>query len=330
MALGLLLIAEMEARAERRTLDTRQSVVLENSRVRLRFEAGSMSLKGLTDLGSGVDHVTRPSGEATLWELEFAAGVQRRTLSSTHFPCTQASLQERASGGQRLLLEWLDVPGLREDQALTVRVTVDLPPDDGVARWPISVDNRSDYWGLWSVAFPRVSGLPSRGAYDIARPVFSLGGRLLPKWERPVKGAYPSGAWSMQLAVLTREGSSVYLWTEDPDGWRKDFEIDPTEETLQLRHYPENKAVPGSDFPDVYPVLLGVFAGDWRQAAMRYRTAGERRERTSSQRIRTATELRRAMSTRPGPSGWLPISFSGSMSIAATASPFFSLPGSSR
>jgi hypothetical protein len=275
-ALGLSLT--VAARADARVLDPRSPVVLENDRVSLQFRAGSMGLEGLVDLVSGVDHVKDSSGAATLWELEFAAGAQRRTLSSTEIPCTQASIRQLGNGRTRLLLEWLDVPGLREAQALSVRVTVELSPGDGVARWRILVHNRSDHWGLWSIAFPKIGGLPSKGGYDIARPVFSLGGRLLPRWERPIKGAYPSGQWSMQLAALTNQGNSVYVGTEDPDGWRKDFEIDPAEETLLIRHYPENMAVPGSDFPDVYPTLLGVYQGDWRQAAMRYRKWALRQE----------------------------------------------------
>src|SRR5688572_14321178 len=99
-------------------------------------------------------------------------------------------------------MEWNDLRWWKEDRALTVRVTVELPADSGIAEWRISVDNRSDYWGLQNVVFPAVNGFPASGAYDLARPVFASGGHLLRQRTAPAGGRHPSGFWPMQFCSL--------------------------------------------------------------------------------------------------------------------------------
>lgn len=252
-------------------IDPNQGYTLANEKVRMRFAPGGMGLMALVDAATGRDHLARGPARKKLWELTFATGLLHRKVANTQFPCTQASIDRLSDGTQHMVMEWVDIRWFKEARALTVRVTVDLPPADGVARWRIAVENRSDQWGLWSIAFPQVGGLPAKGQYDIARPAFSRGGLLLPKWTRPVTGKYPSGEWSMQLVTMTHDTDSVYLAAEDSDGRRKDFEVDPPAESVQLLNYPEGMGVAGTGYPDVYPVAFGVFQGDWREAAARYR-----------------------------------------------------------
>ena len=168
-------------------------------------------------------------------------------------------------------MEWNDLRWWKENRALTVRVTVDLPADSGLAQWRISVDNKSDYWGLWTVAFPLVNGLPEAGKYDLAHPVFASGGQLLRAWSGEIKARNPSGGFPMQFLALSRGRDSVYLATRDPSGYAKDFALDSGEKTLSIIHYAENMGVVGSDYPGYYPVEFGVYQGRWQEAALHYR-----------------------------------------------------------
>ena len=110
-----------------------------------------------------------------------------------------------------------------EDDAVSVTVIIELPEEEGVAKWRIFVENNSDYWGLWSVLFPIVNGFPESGKYDIARPSFARGGELISACDQKLSGRYPGSVWPMQFVVIQPGKNSVYLATMDPERKGKRF-----------------------------------------------------------------------------------------------------------
>jgi hypothetical protein len=254
-------------------VDPSKGMTLANHYVRLEFEPKGMGLSGLVDLQSGVNHIQPVKGKHLLWEVTLGRGTQHEKLNNNYAPCNYARVEELSGGGRRAILEWNDLHWWLQDRMLSIRVTVDLPPDSGIAQWRISVSNNNDYWGLWSVAFPDVNGLPESGKYDIARPIYGTGGQLLKAWRNKVEGRYPSGNWAMQFLSLTRSGSqdSVYFVTMDPEGSAKDFVVEPDDSAMSIVHYAENMGVPTSDYPGYYPIEFGVYQGTWLEAAQRYR-----------------------------------------------------------
>lgn len=267
-----------------------KGLVLANDHVRLEFEPGGMGLAQMTDRAGGRNHLGRVEGGRLLWEITFGRGTQTRAVNNNYKPCNYARIEKTAGGGQRAVMEWNDLRWHLEDRVLSVRVTVELPADSGVAQWRIFVENRSDYWGLWSVAFPLVSGFPEKGAYDIARPVFASGGHLLKGWSERIRGRYPSGGWPMQFLSLNRGADGVYFGSMDPEARAKDFVVEPGDR-LVLLHYPENMGVAGSDYPDHYPVALGVYRGGWVEAAQRYRRWALRQKWASAGPLSQRTEM---------------------------------------
>jgi hypothetical protein len=258
------------AQPEFSIIEPEKGLILANTHVRLEFSPGAMGLAAMTDLASGRNHLAGPKAKLLLWEIAMGRGTQTRTLDNSYKPCNYARLERWPGGAQRAVLEWNDLRWHLEDKVLTVRVTIDLPSDSGVAEWRIFVGNHSDYWGLSSVAFPIAAGLPEAGEYDVARPVFASGGHLLKALRDKIRARHPSGGWPMQVTSLNRGRDAVYLAAMDPDGRAKDFVIEPGSR-LSLIHYPENMAEPGSDWPDHYAVAFGCFQGGWVEAARRYR-----------------------------------------------------------
>ncbi len=252
------------------TLDPAQGLTLTNSQVRFEFEPGGMGLSAMVDRATGVNHVPAGEGKRLLWEVAFGKGTQIQRINNNTKPCTHVRLEKLPGGVQRAVLEWNDLRWWLENRVVSVHVTVDLPAEGGVAQWRIFVDNRSDYWGLWSVVFPLVSGLPEAGRYDLARPVFASGGHLLKAWSGKLEARYPSGGWPMQFLALSRGKNSIYLASQDPDARAKDFYLE-SGQRLGVVHYPENMGVAGSDYPDYYPVAFGLFQGGWQEAAQIYR-----------------------------------------------------------
>jgi len=252
-------------------LDPSKGFTLANNFVRMEFEPQGMGLAAMMDLHSGINHLQPVKEKHLLWEVAFAKGAQIQKVTNNYAPCNYLRVEKLASGAQRAVMEWNDLRWWHEERVLTVRVTVDLPPDSGLAQWRISAINKSDYWGLWTVAFPLVNGFPEGGKYDLARPVFGSGGQLLRAWSGKIQARYPSGGFPMQFLALSRGRDSVYLGTRDPNAYAKDFAVDAGEKTLSIVHYAENMGVTGSDYPGYYPVEFGVYQGRWQEAALHYR-----------------------------------------------------------
>lgn len=251
-------------------VDPANGLILENRHARFEFEPEGMGLRAMIDRASGLNHVAAVEGKHLLWEIAFGKGTQVRPITNNYKPATYACKERMPDGGERAVLEWNDMRWWLENGAVTVRVTVDLPADSGIARWRIFVENLSDYWGLWTVSFPLVNGFPQAGEYDIARPAQSSGGHLLRAWKEKIEQRYPSGNWPMQFAALSKGRNSVYFATMDSDARAKDVVIEPGTR-ITVVHFPDNMGVAGSDYPDYYPVEFGVYQGNWVGAAQHYR-----------------------------------------------------------
>ena len=271
-------------------VDPSKGLVLANRWVRLEFAGGGMGLAGITDLRSGVKHLQQAAAPYLLWEVAFGKGAQIERITNNYKPCNYAHVETLANGTRRAVMEWNGLRWWLENQVLTVRAVVELPADSGVAEWRISVDNSSDYWGLWSVTYPLVNGFPEAGKYDLARPIFGSGGHLLRKWSGKIEARYPSGGWPMQFLALTEGRSGVYFASMDGEARAKDFVVE-SGRRLAMVHYPENMGVAGSDYPDSYAVAFGVYEGGWLEAAQRYRPWALRQKWSQAGKLSARTDV---------------------------------------
>jgi hypothetical protein len=243
---------------------------LTNSLVRLAFDPDHAGLCSLVDRTTGASHLQAVPGEHQLWELRFNDRHQTISLSSCEVSCTSAEINPAAGGSQRAQFEWhsLDLPG--EKGVVTVRVTVELPADSGLASWWIWIDHRSSRWGLWEIEFPQFNGFLQAGQYDVAFPHRNWG-KLFPHCCHKLSGDYPTG-WDLplQFCAASREGSGVYMATHDPAAWKKTFTLEPGQ-TFSIKTYAENMGVPGHPHAAPFPAVVGVYRGGWLEAAKIYR-----------------------------------------------------------
>ncbi|MGC8898099.1 MAG: DUF6259 domain-containing protein [Bacteroidota bacterium] len=268
MLLNFLIAGAVDAQT---VLNPFDGLTLKNDFVEFKFSPGGMGLESMVDLKTGYNHIRSIKGKHLLWEVVFGKGARREAITNNYVSCNFVSIEKLPDRTQRAVLEWNNMRWWKENNVVSVRVIIDLPPNCGVATWRIFVQNNSDYWGLRDVAFPKVNGFPEPGVYDIARPAFATGGLLLRKCKENTEGRHPSGGWPMQFMSFNNTTNAVYLATMDPDGRAKDFSADASRGELAIVHYPENMGITGSDWPDYYPVAFGVYQGDWLQAALRYR-----------------------------------------------------------
>jgi len=260
-----LLIAAQEK------IDPSRGFTLENRFARYVFEPVGMGLSGMFDLETGYNHIDPVDGNHLLWEIVFRKGIQRPAINNNYKPCSYGSLAKKTNGDQELILEWNDLRFWEEDSICTVKVTIELPENNGVAKWRITVSNQSDYWGLWEVACPAINGFPAEGRYDIAIPVTGTGGHLLKKWKGTLKRRSPSGFFPMQFMSFNSGTNGIFFSSRDGESRAKDYFIDSKTQELSLIRYPENMGVTGSDLPGYYQVSFGPYQGSWLEAAHRYR-----------------------------------------------------------
>lgn len=295
IATVFFILFQARAMLAQSTASTSEPFVLQNEYVSFEFEPVNMGLASMKDLVSNHEHINSVEGKHLLWEIAFAKGTYKYTITNNYQPCSFASLEKLPNGTTRAKLEWNRMRWWEEDDAVSVTVIIDLPQDQGLAEWRIFVENNSDYWGLWSVLFPIVNGFPQSGNYDIARPSFARGGELITSASQKFSGRYPGSTWPMQLVSFSNGSNSVYLGALDSEARAKEFVVEPVEglddqrypimfdgrrhrkfepepgERIYIEHYPDDMGVQGSDYPDHYPVLFGVYQGDWRGAARIYR-----------------------------------------------------------
>jgi hypothetical protein len=255
----------------RTVIDPSGGYTLENKYARYVFEPLGMGLSAMVDLETGYNHIDPVAGSHLLWEVVFGKGIQRPSINNNYKPCSYAVLFSKTNGDQVLVLEWNDLRFWNQDSICSVKLTIELPEDNGIAQWRISVSNLSDYWGLWEVACPSVNGFPAEGRYDVAFPTTGSGGHLIKNWGATLKQRSPSGFFPMQLMSFNTGTNAVYFSSSDGESRAKDFYVNSKEKKLSLVRYPENMAVTGSDLPDYYSVSFGPYQGGWLEAAHRYR-----------------------------------------------------------
>jgi len=292
----LLLLLQLQILIAQTPVDPSEKFILKNEKVSFEFEPVNMGLASMKDLSSNHEHINSINGKHLLWEVVFARGQQIYTITNNYKPCSYASVETFPDGTKRAVMEWNRMRWWEEDDAVSVTVMVELPKDEGIAKWSIFVENNGDFWGLWSVLFPIVNGFPESGKYDIARPSFSRGGELITACDQKQRGRYPGSEWPMQMASFDTGGNSVYLAGMDGEARAKDFVIEPVKgleslrypviyygrrhrkfepdpgERVYIEHYPEDMGVQGSDYPDHYPVAFGIHQGGWTEAAKIYRS----------------------------------------------------------
>lgn len=245
-------------------------VTLKNAQVAFVFSRQTGGLKSMIDVKAGIDHIQASEGKAELWRLTFNDGKGSEFLSSVDAPCTSAAVTVLADGTQLAQLKWQALDRGDEPNAVDVAVEVKLPADSGIAQWHITVDNRSKRWGLYVVEFPRVAHFLKAGEYDIALPRSSWG-KLFKACTEPIWANYPDGySMPMQFMCASKGLSSVYMATHDKQAWVKRFVLTPGKD-FAINTFAQDMGVAGSDHKDPFPVMFGVYQGNWIDGCKIYR-----------------------------------------------------------
>ncbi|MBI5688936.1 MAG: hypothetical protein HZC55_02475 [Verrucomicrobia bacterium] len=264
-------------------------VRLANARCEIAFDAGNGALRALVDRQSGHPFAT---GASALWSVDAILDGQVHTLGPAQ--ATRFEYARSPDGGE-VRLSW---SGFTPAGAggLRVEVRARLAGDEPDSRWHIAISKPRDA-ALTQVRFPLLDGLAAQPEEFLAVPAWT--GELLAEPRKGLTAAKGKGrrlAWeypgrlSLQcLALYRRDGPGMYLACEDAAAYRKTFVARGDGEGgigLEVEHLPESGARGEERYAPAYPVVVGVFRGDWVTAAERYRAWGTQQRWARESRLR--------------------------------------------
>jgi hypothetical protein len=262
-------------------------IFLCNDRLALRLAGpqGAFGLQALVDLQTHRSFIV-PGFDDDLFRVEL------RPRASYVYPATAAlasatpaegctSHWEVRDGAVVLTLRWEGV--LAEGvPAVDAEATITLRAGE-MSRWHLKVTSRQGGAGIWLVDFPRFPALGASGDDAWRTDYLAIPMQQGWRWRDPRHTVnwgegwadYPGGGKSMQFEAYCAgdaAGGGLYLGTEDGACYRKGSLCQERGDAFSYaqRHYPPDMGRAETyDMP--YSSVVGMFPGDWWDAARIYR-----------------------------------------------------------
>lgn len=245
---------------------------LENQDVRLSMsEDGGFSFKQIEQRQSG-QQLLAGKGEP-LWRIEWRKEDGSTLAIQADAP---AQRQGRITGDERAKQLELAWSGLELGDG-TARVVVHgrLPRGSRLSYWTLEVQWTAAELVLRRINFPRVGGIARSSEHDMLTMPF-MWGRYCRDPVRSLRRyslGYPCKG-SMQFWSFLSEGAGLYLATHDSQAWLKQWTwtADGRDRgRWQATHFVPVPTPQPRRYRVPYPAVIGVFQGDWHDAAAIYR-----------------------------------------------------------
>jgi hypothetical protein len=260
-----------------------QYISIGNPRIGLTFRKRDGTLYSIVDKASGVDFIKDKSELASNYRAEWYVGSEGRGIGAwmaNTFTYDVVTTTTEIT----LTLIWSQFRTDSSTLNMTVTLAVHLSDESPLMDWRMNIQNDEDI-AIQRVVFV-IDGL-RQISDDPAQDYLvypSYAGLLIQDPEHaflePFHGwgwemYYPSAYSTMQfLAYYSLEkNAGLYLTTQDNEGYSKSFYVVKFPSGwFRIEVYHELTYTPGNDFESPYPLVLGVFSGDWYDAAEIYRS----------------------------------------------------------
>ena len=252
-------------------------VRIHNPLLQLGVDRDRGQLVELVDVAAGRNFASTAPGLDGIWQLELIGRQLQRLAPADARVCQVENLDGAAPG---LRLVWSGF-GLPEAPELRVEVIVRLDSRQAISRWAIAVDAPGQLI-IGRLRFPRVLDLPPVERERLAMP--SWAGLLARNPRQILSGMtngvtrfecdYPGHGSLQCLAWYTEGGPGLYLACDDTAGYRKGFAAFSecvSGLNLEVVHLPEPTAADAKRYVLPYTATVGLFHGDWYNAAAIYR-----------------------------------------------------------
>ncbi|MCX7016250.1 MAG: DUF6259 domain-containing protein [Candidatus Sumerlaeota bacterium] len=233
------------------------------------FDSKTGAIAQITHRESGQTFVASDSSRP-LFSLILSKPFEKKQMEADASEFRQIVVKPQ--GDKRLEINFADHPAL----PLAASVTAEAD-DDGLVHLRIAIANPSD-WAVKTIRFPQFVSPPALGKDPredrLLSPLpLSDGAEIwAPGTITQTKvSLYPNQA-CVQFSALYNKTAGLYLATYDPDGHCKQWGVRTVagkSVEMPLEHLrPE---LPGEEAALPYDVVIGTFAGDWRDAAALYK-----------------------------------------------------------
>jgi hypothetical protein len=245
-----------------------------------KLAKGSLSFTGMRKESKGFAF-----GEhSALWRMQLRDRHGTRTdLSSSsgdHFSY---------KAGRVLTLIWKNMAKGNVD----VTVTVKADPGSAILRCRMQIANRGGLHTVWAIVFPALSDvLGPTGSHrnDVLITTDGFGSAIpdpirQPKLTAWTNKGYPNGLQSMPFVAITNGGLGFYMGAHDPAAGLCRFQHPPDKDAdklpMSILVEPEDAGRAQRRIGVPQELVLGLFEGDWYNAAGIYRTWALRQKRAA-------------------------------------------------
>jgi len=242
---------------------------LSNDAVRVVLDSRDGHVISILDRHSGVEMVDSAASGGALWHLFSSDGEVMENLEGASFGIRRVSASEA-------VLRW------EMADSGVVELSLRLDPYEAMTYWSLDVSG-SGTRGFTNVEFPVINGLRAAPGEKLA--VSNWQGTLYENlregldeddvkhltWQCP-------GDLNMQLVALYGDGApGFYFSSDDTLSLSKTYALDLGRRHTSF-HIDELLCEDASrdSYHSSYEVVLGLFEGDWHQAALIYRKSAER------------------------------------------------------
>lgn len=202
-----------------------------------------------------------------LWHLKFRRGLKGEMVDLDN-RTAQPGRCVRTDDGLRFAWERLDVG--EEKGVVDVVCDVAWSKSEHQFEFRLKVANRSTTWGLWTTEYPCLGEAVPPGEGDALVPGGNWGGRLLKNHRGSVRNDYPAGWTPMQFMAFNRGEAGVYVAAHDGAARPKTLRVSDAQD-VSFEMTVEHAGLPGTGVASDFPVVVAPYAGDWWQAAKKYR-----------------------------------------------------------
>lgn len=248
-----------------------------NDFLKLEFDKRqNFKLASIWDVKTSTEFLRRDSTWWSLYRFTFLLDGKRHYVTGRQ--ASSSNLQwTGASEACVLDLTWKDFIVEKRRLAITVEVHLNISDTSPLTYWSIQLSNKENIVvdGLDFPFLADIRQLSNDGERDfLVHP--TLGGILIRNPLRNLRnhgGDYPSGWCNMQfMAYYSSETQSgLYLAAYDNEGHHKRLAAFNWEKALILNIEHKPLLTVSNDVRLSYPVVVGVFSGDWYDAAQIYR-----------------------------------------------------------